>query len=106
MQFFLLLAVMLLLGLAGCGKKQSAASSVPPIIAVETNATSVSATSVEGQVDPFLTQQLHVFMQRKGRFPTDFAELVRTCLDSRPRTPQGMKWVIDTTSQEVKLVKQ
>ncbi len=89
---------------SGCGKKQPAAASAS--VLAETNTTSVSSQPVEGQTDAFLTQQLRAFMQEKGRFPTDFAELVRTKLDSRPRVPPGMKWVIDTTTQEVKLVKQ
>ncbi len=102
--FLLTVSGSLLLG--GCGNKP------PPATATtstnETSATSATAATkpLDGQVDPFLTQQLRAFVQQKGRLPADFAELARTSLDSRPRAPAGTKWVIDPTTQEVKAVKQ
>jgi hypothetical protein len=103
--FALTVLASLLLPLSGCGKKQPA-----PTAATPTNETAASATAaaqpLDGQVDPFLTQQLRVFVQQKGRLPTDFAELARTCLDSRPRSPAGKKWAIDAATQEVKAVPQ
>jgi len=45
-------------------------------------------------------------MEKNGRLPKDFAELARAQLDTRPRAPKGMKWAIDPTTAEVKLVKQ
>ena len=102
--FLLTVSASLLLG--GCGKTLP-----PPTSASSTNepsATSATATTnpLDGQVDPFLTQQLRAFVQQKGRLPADFGELARASLDSRPRPPAGMKWVIDPTTQEVKAVKQ
>jgi len=106
MRNIVVLAVLLLsLALTSCGKKQTAS------MAGTTNETTGSFTNgaerpLEGQVDQFLTQQLRVFIEQKGRLPADFAELARTSLDSRPRAPAGMKWVIDAATREVKLVKQ
>jgi hypothetical protein len=91
--------------LSSCGKQQPAST---PGTTNETTATFTNgaARPLEGQADPFLTQQLRVFIEQKGRLPADFAELARTSLDSRPRAPAGMKWVIDAATREVKLVKQ
>jgi hypothetical protein len=106
MRTIVVLAVLpLSLMLTSCGKKQPASA------AGTTNETTVAVTNgveraLEGQVDPFLTQQLRLFIEQKGRLPADFAELARTSLDSRPRAPAGMKWVIDGATREVKLVKQ
>jgi hypothetical protein len=57
-----------------------------------------------GEPDPFLTQQLRLFMQEKSRMPESFTELARARLDSVPRPPEGKKWVIDTATQQVKAV--
>ena len=101
--FLLTMSTSLLL--AGCGKNPPAPTAAPTN---ETSSSSANATAkpLDGQVDPFLTQQLRAFVQQKGRLPADFGELARTSLDSRPRAPAGMKWVIDPTTQEVKAVKQ
>jgi len=56
-----------------------------------------------GEVHPFMTSQLRLFIQQQGRPPTNFTEL-RTRLDVVPRTPADKTWAIDYTSQEVKLV--
>ena len=95
----LALGALVTLLLSGCGKKPPAST------AAATNAAAVTSSQpVSGTVDPFLTQRLQVFVQQKGRLPADFGELARNGLDSRPRPPAGMKWVIDATTQEVKLV--
>jgi hypothetical protein len=60
---------------------------------------------VSGQVDMFLTQQLHAFIQKNHRMPESFHEFVNTRLDSIPRPPEGTKWVIDTAAMQVKAVK-
>jgi len=112
--------VALLVAVAGCGKKDVA----PPPTAATAPAEPAPATDpaappeapqpgvavppvrVEGAVDAFMTEQLRIFVQQKGRMPNDFNELRSTRLDGVPRTPAGLKWVIDTTTQEVKLTKQ
>lgn len=60
--------------------------------------------NVVGEVHPFLTQQLQIFVQQKGRMPQSFAELAGARLDSIPSAPAGKKWVIDTASGQVKAV--
>ncbi len=104
----LILLPILVLTFAGCGKKPTTPAGDPALAtgAAQTNMAAPSNQPLDGQADPFLTQQLRIFMQQQGRFPADFAELARTRLDSRPRTPRGMKWAIDTATQEVKLVKE
>ncbi|MCU0784385.1 MAG: hypothetical protein MUF81_10145 [Verrucomicrobia bacterium] len=93
MRIIFLLAVSASLLLGGCGKQPAP------------TATSNSDQPLAGQVDPFLTQQLRIFIQQKGRLPTNFMEFA-SGMDSRPRKPPGMKWAIDSVSREVKLVKE
>ena len=83
----------------------SAAASQPPPQAVVANAQNSPASGIEGQVDPFLTQQLQIFIRQKQRMPQSFAELAAARLDSVPRAPDGYKWVIDTASSQVKAAK-
>jgi hypothetical protein len=97
--FLLTMSAALLLG--GCGRNSPA-----PTAATPTNEPSAAAQPLEGQVNPFLTQQLRAFVGQKGRLPVDFLEFARTSLDSVPRAPAGMKWAIDPTTREVKAVKQ
>jgi hypothetical protein len=52
-----------------------------------------------------MTRQLRIFVQQKGRLPVDFKELSRS-VDLVPSIPPNMKWVIDRTTTEIKLVKQ
>lgn len=106
------------IAMPGCGKhKEPGAASgssdasgpsdkpIPPAPAnVTAHTQNAPAENVVGQVDPFLTQQLRIFMQQKGRMPQSFAELASTRLDSIPNPPLGKKWVIDTASREVKAV--
>ena len=63
------------------------------------------AQNVAGDVDPFLTQQLQIFKQQKGRLPQSFTELARSRLDSVPSPPAGKRWVIDSATAQVKAVK-
>jgi hypothetical protein len=58
---------------------------------------------VAGTVDEFMTGQLRIFIQEKGRLPRDFSEFAGARMDSVPRTPAGMVWVIDNENQQVKL---
>ena len=101
--FLLTVSASLLLG--GCGKPRAPAAATPTN---ETPAMAGTTASkpLDGQVNPFFTQQLRVFVQQKGRLPADFRELARTSLDSVPRAPAGMKWAIDPTTREVKAAKQ
>jgi hypothetical protein len=52
-----------------------------------------------------MTAQLKRFIEEKGRLPKDFAEFAAARMDSVPRPPAGLKYAIDGTTQEVKLVK-
>ena len=106
MRTIFLLAVSASLLLGGCGKKPPAPTAATPTNEISAPPATPTTKPLDGQVDPFLTQQLRAFVQQKGRLPADFGELARTSLDSRPRAPAGMKWVIDPTTQEVKAVKQ
>jgi len=105
------------IAMAGCHKKanviatpanQQAQPETPTSprqpVQVQSEASDASK-ALEGEVHPLMTYQLHVFVEQKGRLPTDFAELARTRLDAVPRTPPGMTWAIDRVTQEVKLVK-
>jgi hypothetical protein len=60
--------------------------------------------NVSGDVNEFMTKQLRIFIQQKGRLPVNFAEFAHARLDGVPAAPNGMKWAIDTTRQEVKAV--
>jgi hypothetical protein len=55
-----------------------------------------------GDVDPYLTSQLKIFIQQKQRMPNSFTEFAHARLDSIPRPPEGKKWVIDGGAQQVK----
>lgn len=132
-QFHFTALVTLGLALAGCSKKEPAApGTVAAPAASDATVTAESPrelpaarrTSAPGQqaqppaaaaneapealvgtVHDFMTSQLRIFVQEKGRLPNDFAEFANARMDSVPRAPQGMKYAIDTTTQEVKLVK-
>jgi len=64
----------------------------------------VAPQPLGGEVDPFMTSQLRIFIEQKGRLPANFTELANTRLDSVPRTRPGTMWAIDPVTQEVKLV--
>ncbi|MDB6023066.1 MAG: hypothetical protein JWQ04_2923 [Pedosphaera sp.] len=75
-----------------------------PSPAVAANAENKPRENVNGEVNAFLTQQLRIFIQQNNRMPQSFAEFARARLDSLPHAPEGQKWVIDTSTQEVKAV--
>lgn len=76
----------------------------PPPSFITANADNAIRQSVAGQPNPFLTAQLRQFMARKGRLPVTFFEFANQALDSIPRPPEGMKWVIDSSDGQVKAV--
>jgi len=78
----------------------------PPPPSIAANADNSVRENVAGIPDPFLTGQLKVFIQQKGRMPISFTEFAHTRLDSIPRPPEGKKWVIDTAASQVKAVSQ
>ena len=108
------------IAMSGCGKHKepgaptsssdasaspaSGPSDKPPPPNVTAHTQNAPAQNIVGQVDPFLTQQLGIFIQQKGRMPQSFAELASTRLDSIPNPPAGKKWVIDNATKEVKAV--
>jgi hypothetical protein len=59
-----------------------------------------------GAVHGFMTQQLQLFVKEKGRLPRDFSEFAGAKMDSVPRPPEGMMYVIDEKTLQVKVVKQ
>jgi hypothetical protein len=82
----------------------------PPSRAVRRAEASAAAAnsanqSFVGMVDPFMTGQLKRFIEEKGRLPKDFAEFAAARMDSVPRPPEGLKYAIDPTTQEIKLVR-
>jgi hypothetical protein len=131
MNYFKIFALIVLASLTGCKKNQDnpAASADPapvaapegvPVAAGQTEpsqqplppppsyvaaqARNAVQTGAAGSVDEFLTSQLRIFIQQKGRLPQSFAEFAATRLDSVPHAPEGSKWVIDSATQEVKAV--
>ncbi|HXU78482.1 MAG TPA: hypothetical protein VN794_18045 [Methylomirabilota bacterium] len=74
----------------------------PPVVAAR--ADNYVRQNIDGQVDPFLSEQLRTFIDQKKRFPESFAEFAMTRLDSIPRPPEGKRWVIDAASLQVKAV--
>ncbi len=114
------LAALCALSLAGCGKKPSAQAGAPPLPAAAQPAAvpasppaqnteaapAPTAQPLNGPVNQFMTSQLRIFIQQNGRLPKDFAEFARARMDSVPRTPEGMKWAIDRTTREIKLVRE
>jgi hypothetical protein len=121
-----LLAILAVLPVApsGCGKKEAAAPNpaAEPVAATEapaagtpsaprpqTTAPPAPANPADevlvGSVHEFMTSQLRIFIQERGRMPNSFAEFAQARMDSVQRPPPGMKWAIDSTTQQVKLVK-
>ncbi len=83
------------------GAEASAPSSVPNAN-ISAHAENNLRENVAGEVNQFMTQQLRIFIQQKGRMPVNFAEFAHTRLDGVPGAPNGMKWVIDSATQQVK----
>ena len=86
------------------GTSPNFAPTVPPPGYVSANADNFVRENVNGEPDVFLTSQLRVFIQQYNRMPQSFAEFAARRIDSMPRAPEGKKWVIDSTTQEVKAV--
>jgi hypothetical protein len=112
------------LSLAGCNKKEEqtepvaeiptatapkAGSAAEPKPAVNREQPSpeqaVQANQIVGTVHEFMTQQLRIFIQQKGRMPQTFAEFAGARMDSVPRLPPGLHWEIDQSTGEVKAVR-
>jgi type IV secretory pathway VirB10-like protein len=81
-----------------------AAPATPVPQAAPAQASSVDEALV-GAVHTFMTAQLKKFIAEQGRMPKDFSEFAGARMDSVPRAPAGMKFVIDETTQEVKVVR-
>jgi hypothetical protein len=97
------LLVTLVMTAAGCHKK----TTTTPAASQQTQpGVAETPQPLVGEVHPFMTSQLQIFVQQAGRLPTNFTELARARLDLVPRTTPGMKWAIDPATAEVKLVKQ
>lgn len=73
----------------------------PPVAAAAENRLH---KGVRGVVDPFLTEQLRIFVKQAGRLPVSFAEFAAQRLDSLPGPPPGHRWVIDAETMTVKAV--
>jgi hypothetical protein len=71
---------------------------------VQSRTDNVIRQTVVGIVEPTMTAQLQRFVAQKGRLPDNFAEFANTRLDTVPRPPEGMRWVIDAATAEVKAV--
>ena len=84
--------------------RRRATPATPVPQAAPAQASSVDEALV-GAVHTFMTAQLRKFIEEKGRIPKDFSEFASSQMDSVPRPPAGMKFVIDETTQEVKVVK-
>ncbi|MEO8427880.1 MAG: hypothetical protein ABI651_12290 [Verrucomicrobiota bacterium] len=85
-------------------RARRAAPPTPVSQAAPAQASSVDEALV-GAVHTFMTAQLKKFIGEQGRMPKDFSEFAGSRMDSVPRAPAGMKFVIDETTQEVKVVK-
>src|ERR1041384_8356686 len=109
------------LGPAGCGKKQAPvpASPAPDSVQSESQPAQDESASgaaqapapapppgsappqdqtpqpIGGVVVPFLTSQLRIFIQEKGRLPVSFTEFAGARLDSVPRLQPGLTFAID-----------
>lgn len=99
---FHLWPVLFSLTFAACGKKP--AESVAQPESAPTAATS-APVPIEGLVDNFMTAQLQIYIREQGRMPASYNEFATARMDSPPLAPEGMEFVIDTTTRQVKLVK-
>jgi hypothetical protein len=130
MKPFLLLILSAALMSSGCGRKKSQDSpeaaptnaapaaeaqpvpgSIPPPAATPDPganpppAQAAGEQQLVGAVHGFMTQQLRLFVQQKGRLPQDFAEFASARMDSVPRPPEGFRWAVDNSTVQVKLVR-
>src|SRR5438105_4750011 len=131
MKFRIVLAVVGCLAVISCGKKQPGAqpareSAAPPVDSASTESLPAStvgetaatpagarppstpeseAAAFEGAIHPFMTSQLRLFIQEKGRLPESFSEFSNAKMDSVPRPPPGMEYIIDANAQVVKVIR-
>jgi hypothetical protein len=91
--------------LAGANPVPTAQPLPPPPAPVAAVAENAPQQTIAGQVDPFLTEQLRIFVQQQRRLPSSFAELAAKRLDSIPGPPPGTRWAIDASTMQVKAVK-
>jgi hypothetical protein len=84
---------------------QAGSPQTPPPAYIASQAENSVQANVAGVADAFLSSQLRIFVKDKGRLPQSFTEFARTRLDSVPRAPEGSKWVIDSTTMEIKAAK-
>ena len=77
----------------------------PPVPQAAAAQASGADEALVGAVHTFMTAQLKKFIAEQGRMPKDFSEFAGARMDSVPRAPAGMKFVIDETTQEVKVVR-
>ncbi len=85
----------------GTAPKQAAARAIATPGAAPAN----NSAALEGAVHVMMTTQLRKFIQENGRLPGDFSEFASARMDSVPFPPDGMKYVIDYATMEVKVVK-
>jgi hypothetical protein len=76
----------------------------PPPAYITAKADNVVRETASGEADPFMSGQLRIFVQQKGRMPLSFTEFASTRLDSIPRPPDGTKWAIDAATVQVEAV--
>jgi len=76
---------------------------VPTAPAAPAQAPLNTVQPVNGVGDPRLTSQLRIFIRERGRLPESFAEFAGARLDSVPRLAPGLTFVIDPSTQEVKI---
>lgn len=88
---------------AGCKKQEAVESQAP--VGSETTETPVVAGPIEGIVHPLMTEQLHIFIREQGRMPASYQEFATARMDSPPLPPEGMEFVVDAATRQVKLVK-
>lgn len=91
------------LALAGCAKQETAESQAPT--GREAAQTPAVTGPIEGMVHPFMTEQLHIFIREQGRMPASYQEFATTRMDSPPLPPEGMEFVVDAATRQVKVVK-
>lgn len=103
--------------LAGCQKETpppapAPVAPAPAPAAAEPGTAAVLApprepTPMEVSQASYLTLQVQEFAAKNGRVPNDFAELVTAkMLPKVPIAPAGMRYVIDLTNRQVRVVPQ
>ena len=60
---------------------------------------------INGAIHAQLTVQLRMYIEKNGRMPQTFSEFANSAMDTVPRVPEGMKFVIDPVDKAVKVVK-